>query len=436
MLSFDPFDEGVIELYLRILAETGAYVEAQRLYTRFATRLDDELGLKPNAALDQLAAATQRRAAANADRFLPAADRQRPQQAGPQPPARDAPGILPTRGVGPHMTSFVGRESALSDIVHRLTIDPCRLLTLLGPGGVGKSRLAFHAAQTLGPQFRDGVFLVPLESVEQASAMPLAIAAALGLELRGSDAPLEQLKLQLRDNHALLVLDNFEHLVQGALLVQALLDDCHGVRVLVTSRERLRLRGEWLLPVAGLPTPPEGNLDVKEASRYDAIELLTARARQVVPGFRLSAANVDAAGRLCRLLDGSPLGIELAAGWLRSVHIEDAPAALEGALDALDTDAIDAPDRHRGLRAVFEHSWRLLSAVEQVAFRSLAVFPDSFTADAAFSVAGVTPPSLMVLVEKSLLWVTEPGRYTQHLLLRQFARERLSTLPAESGRLR
>lgn len=412
LLAQDPLDEAVVQRYLRLLTHMGAHEQAQRLYQTFAARLKAELGLEPAAATLRLVGAAAQEAPADV--------------APPGPPER--PGL-----VAP-MTSFVGREAELADVARRLTREPCRLLTIVGPGGVGKTRLALRAAEVLAGAFGE-VVRVPLETVSTPEAIPLALAAALGLELRGAVEPLGQIVQHLGDREALVLFDNFEHLLGGVLLVQELLSRCPRLRLLVTSRERLRLQAEWLLPLEGLNVPPEGALAVQEALGYDALELLVERARQVAPGFRLSAATLPLAARLCRTLEGLPLGLELCAAWLRVLDIGEVVSALQGSLEALSSDAVDVSARHRSLRAAFEHSWKLLSSAEQRAFRRLAVFQGSFERSAARVVAGVAPAILAALVEKSLLRSAE-ARYDRHPLVQQFMLEQLSADPDEAERLR
>ncbi|HZJ10137.1 MAG TPA: AAA family ATPase, partial [Trueperaceae bacterium] len=340
------------------------------------------------------------------------------------------------------LTSFVGREAELAEVIERLRSEHCRLLTLLGPGGVGKTRLALRAAKELESHFTGGYVAIPLGLVATVEALPLALAAALGLELRGTRAPLDQLSDHLEARELLLVLDNFEHLVDGALLLQELLTSCPAVKILVTSRQRLRLQAEWLLPLAGLPTPPQLPVDTHEAElarqalTYDALELLYERARQVEPGFTITAATLPAAADICRLLEGLPLGIELAAGWLRVLSLHEVRTALESSLDSLPSEAIDSSERHRTLRVTIDHSWNLLSAGERPTFRALAVFHGSFDRTSARGVAATSLPQLTALIEKSLLRLTTAGRYDAHPIVKRYMRERLDEQPEEAARLR
>lgn len=403
LLALDPLDEAVVQASLRLRVRFGSHEDAARLYRRFAAQLRDELGLEPAAATLEI---------------LHAAPRDEPAEVPGLPPASAG-------GLREPLTSFVGREEELDLIAARLTGDECRLLTLVGPGGVGKTRLALRAAERLRPAFPDGVIVVPLAGVAAPEGVSVAVAQAAGVRLRGGPSPLDQVVAALRDRHALLLLDEFEHLLGAALVVDELLASCRGLRALVTSRERLRLQAEWLLPLAGLPVPPEDVVDGAEALAYAAARLLSDRARQVAPGFRLDGDDLPPAVALCRFLDGLPLGVELAAASLRTLAPRELLAALTADAGTVASDALDVPTRHRSLGAAFEHSWRLLSDAEREAYRRLAAFHGDFDEAAAAAVAGAKRPVLRALAEKSLLLATDQGRYALHPLLRELARHRL-----------
>lgn len=424
LLEQDPLDEGVMQSLLRLLVQLGAVQEARRRLQGFGIRLHAELGFAPSAATELVVASGASQQVVLAEPLA------RPAGDGKTRPRLTAP-----------LTSFVGREGELSETILRLSSESCRLLTLLGPGGVGKTRLALQAAQQLGTRFTHGYIAVPLAQVPSAAALPLALAAALGLELRWLKSPLDQLIDYLAPRELLLVLDNFEHLSDSAMLVQQLLSECPKLKVLVTSRQRLRLQGEWLLPLAGLETPlppPTESYSaqtVQEALACDALVLLAARARQVEPGFTITPMSLPAAVAICRLLEGLPLGIELAAGWLRLLSLDEVRSALETSLDDLGSDAHDAVERHRTLRAAIDHSWNLLAPAEQRASRSLAVFHDGCDRAAARAVTGTSLPLLKALTEKSLLRLGEGGRYDAHPLIHRYMQERLADHPDESSRL-
>ncbi len=401
----DPLDETVVQRRLRLLVDAGATAEARRVFERFAALMADRLGLPPSAGTEAIVA--------EAERLLPA---QRPK-------------FRPVSRVREPLTSFVGREAELVTIRTRLTAEPCRLLTLVGPGGAGKTRLAMRAAGSLADSFEDGVALVPLASVADASALPLALAAAVGVDLKGGHPPLEQVSAALKDRRLLLVLDQFEHMGEAALALSTLLNACPNVRCLVTSRERLRLQGEWLLPVVGLGVPVAAEVEPDEATEFAAVQLLLDRARQVRPDFALTQRMTPVAVRLCRWLEGHPLGIELVAGTLRGLTLEEAERALLSAPSMIATDSLDVSERHRSLRATFDHSWQLLTDKERAVLAGLSVFAADFDASGAAAVTGADRPVLASLVEKSLLRTSEDSRYDAHPLVRELARENLAEDP-------
>ena len=323
-------------------------------------------------------------------------------------------------------TSFVGRQEELGEIAGLLADPRCRLLVLVGPGGIGKTRLAIEAAAALLGDFADGVYFVPLQSVAAPEFIGPAVAQAIGFSFYGSDDPREQLFDYLRDRRMLLVVDNVEHLLPGGELLAELLARAPHVKLLVTSREVLGLREEWVRPVRGLAFPPgEG---AAPAGSYSAVQLFAERARQVNASFSLER-EAGCAAEISRLVEGMPLAIELAAAWLRALPCAEVAREIQGSLDFLTTTLRNVPERHRNVRAVFEQTWNRLPAAEQEVFRRLSVFRGGLTREAAGAVAGADLPTLQSLVDRALLSVSPAGRYEIHELLRQFAAERLAAEP-------
>jgi predicted ATPase len=281
------------------------------------------------------------------------------------------------------------------------------------------------AAQADG---QDAVF-VPLAPLSSANLIAPAIAGALGLSLSGAEAPAAQLLRYLSDRELLLVLDNFEHLLEGAALLLAILRETTGVTLLITSREPLKLRAEWVFDVEGLPAPAAD--DLGEIEGFDAVALFVQRAGQALARFELASADAPSIARICRLVAGMPLGIELAAAWVRSLSCAEIARAIELDLDVLTSEFRDVPDRHQSLRAVFNHSWALLQVDEQAILGRLAVFRGGFASEAAVEVAGATPAHLRALVDKSLLRRGPDEHYELHELVRQYAAERLRAAEAE-----
>ena len=336
------------------------------------------------------------------------------------------------------MTRFVGRERELARLQELLDDPARRLVTLVGPGGIGKTRLAVEAASGRYGPSRDGVVYVsfagtaPARPEEAADLVVANLAAALGVSLAVPRDPLELLCDHLAAHQLLLVLDNLEQLPDAAGVLATLLKRAGGVKVLATSRRRLGLQGECLVEVAGLPYPPP-DTDLESRS-CDAVQLFEDHARLLRPAFRPTAD--EAVGRICRLVAGVPLAIELAARWVRSATPAVIADRLAGGLDLLATSAPDVERRHRSLRSVIDWSWQLLTDEECRALRRLSVLRGGFDLEAAAAVAGAGLPLLAGLVDQSLVAVGEDSRYDMHELLRQYAAERLAADPAEESETR
>lgn len=339
----------------------------------------------------------------------------------------DAP--LPTSPALPTGTgALVGRRDEANAVVARLRSGD-RLVSLLGPPGVGKTRLAVHVAGRLA---RSGEFeeirFVPLESARSEPRMLRAVAEALRPDTGLLDGGLDQVARLVGGRRVLLVLDNLEQLVGHAATLGRLLERCSNLTLVATSRERLSLREERALPLTGLSVPPDG-ASSREASSYPAVELFVQCARRARPAFVLDEAAAPAVVRICRRLDGLPLGIELAAAWLRLLPVDEVARELATSVDLLETRLRDVPERHRSLRAAFAWSWTLLSSQERDAFARLSVFRGGFRRDAAQAVAGATLSVLASLADKSLLRVEPSGRYAVHPPLIRFGREQLAARP-------
>jgi len=323
-------------------------------------------------------------------------------------------------------TPLFGRDTELAAI-SRLLHDPqCRLVTLIGPGGIGKTQLAIEAVTQQHGLLADGGAFVALAPVVGREQMVSTIADALGLVLYSATDRADQLIAALRAKTLLLVLDNVEHLLPETAcvtLIRDLLRDAPGVKLLATSREPLRLQAEWVFEVQGLPVPESAEPDALEAS--SAAQLFLQRARQAHVGFILAAEDREAVWRICQLVAGLPLGIELAAAWVATLSCQEIAHEIQRTIDFLTATARDLPDRHRSIRAAFEHSWALLSAEEQRVLRNVAVFRGGFGREAAEYVAGATLPLLSALVSKSLLRRAPAGRYDLHDLVRQYALDQL-----------
>jgi len=328
-------------------------------------------------------------------------------------------------------TSFVGRASEL-EAIDRLLDDPeCRLLTLVGPGGGGKTRLALEAAALRVERYQHGVHFVPLASVASPDFLAPALADSIQFSVDGAHSAFsaqEQLLDYLSERSTLLVLDNFEHLVEGSGFLSEVIERAPHVELLTTSRERLNVQSEWVFDVEGLGLAENRN------GSASAVRLFVERAKQVAPGFALDDAAE--ALRICRLVDGMPLGIELAASWVAVLSCAEIADEIEGNIDFLATSMRDVPERHRSLRAAIDQSWRLLSDEQRSAFSRLSVFRGSFDRGAAVAVSGADLRLLSELVAKSLVRRPDFGRFELHELLRQYAAEQLRLSPGEEAAAR
>jgi predicted ATPase/DNA-binding SARP family transcriptional activator/Flp pilus assembly protein TadD len=401
LLSADPFDEDALKSYIDALSRTGQVARARQVYRDFVQRLQADLGVAPSAELKAI---------------------------------HDALGVsAPAGTVAPRLLEddgFVGRTVELRRAVSLLTQDDCRLLTVTGPGGVGKTRLAQRVVRECASLFEDGATFIALEDLATADELGGRLAGELGIALKGRADAFDQVVDALRAHHALLVLDNFEHLVDAAPRLERLFAACPRVKAVVTSRVRLGLGTEWLLPLTGLPVPePE---DVGEIESFDAVRLFDAAARRVDPGFD-ATSEPEQMIAICRAVDGLPLALELAAAWTRVLSCRDIAAELQRSGELLQSTDGSRPARHASIQAVFEQSWQLLAESERQALARLSVFRGGFSASAARAVGGVALPVLAALVDKSLLH-KEGSRCFLHPLVHQFAHAKLrQLLDAEDG---
>jgi predicted ATPase len=318
LLALDPLREGSHRLLMRLLARNGQLNAAMQQYEQCRAVLDEELGIAPSPPTRQL---HQRLLSAK----LP------------------APFIVPLP-----QTPFVGREEALALIETRLDDDQCRLLTILGTGGVGKSRLVLQIARQRRRDYLHGIYFVSLVGVETADTIATTLATTLNCRLQDNEPLLNQVISFLQEKELLLILDNFEHLLpDGAQVLQTLLEAIPDVKWLVTSRERLHLPAEWIVPVTGLSTENE------------AMPLFVQRAQQANAHFVVDDETTMAVQQICQSVEGLPLGIELAATWVRTLSCKEIAAEVNRSLAILADQAPARPERHHSLYAVFAYSWKL-----------------------------------------------------------------------------
>jgi predicted ATPase/DNA-binding XRE family transcriptional regulator len=316
------------------------------------------------------------------------------------------------------LTSLIGREQELIASIQQLRDPACRLLTLIGHGGVGKTRLALEVAHQLRDSFNSGVYFVSLVGTSSSEFIIPAIANALGFVFSGTTELKMQLFNYIRGKQILLVLDNLEHLLDGVELLDELLSYTPLVKLLTTSREQLNLRAEWVFEVQGLPIPTK--VELNDLNSNSAVALFNQRAKQSNVNFAPTLEDLPAITRICQLVEGLPLGLELAGAWVRKMSVQEIAHEIEQSMDFLTASTRDIPERHRSLRAVFDHSWSLLSKDEQDVMMRLSVFRGGFTRTAVEEVTGSTLPILTSLIEKCLVHRNENSRYDLHELIRQY----------------
>jgi predicted ATPase len=427
-VALEPWQENGYRQLMRLLALNGQREAALAKYETYRRLLDEELGIEPaqetTRLYEQIRAGSLSRSAGEQGQV----------ETAPMPPRLP----LPPHKLPSQPTPFIGREGELAEITQRLTNPTCRLLTLIGPGGIGKTRLALEVGTRLlpGEAFPGGIYFVPLSALSSADFTISTLAETLKITFQGGEAPKTQLLNFLGElkQAMLLILDNFEQLADGADLLAAILRRAPAVKLLVTSRERLNLRNEWVLDIRGLSFPQ--SLQPGEAlAGYSAAQLFLETATRLEATFALSEADIPHLARICQLVEGMPLGLELAAAWVRVLSCREIAQEIEKNLKFLTTPLQDVPARHRSMTAVFDHSWNRLSPEEQRVFRSLAVFRGGFSRDAAEQVAGASLPLLAALLDKSMLRRNDVGRYELHELLRQYAAEKLDKA-GETGQVR
>ncbi len=443
--ALDDLNESAHRLLMRLYAQEGNRAAALRQYDQVARLLKAELNTLPDAETEALAAAIR---AGRVSKSAPSAP------AVPSAAGKESPGVLPsleaeppalrrTSGLPLPATHFVGRSTELGTLAGLLARPDCRLVTLVGPGGMGKTRLAIEAAGAQVDQFADGVTFVSLAGLDHPDQAWSATADALAFSLRDlTTAAARQLLDYLHGKRLLLVLDNCEQLLagDGFTLPGDIVAAAPQVVILATSRLRLQVQGEQVVVVEGLDVPDAGTgpavgrqagpqagpqTDSGAEPLSGSLELFVESARRVQPDFALTPGNRPAVVRICRIVAGMPLAIELAAGWTGVLSPDEILAEMERDLDFLETDLRDVPDRQRSLRRVFDASWSFLGLEEQEVYRRLAIFRTPFGREAAQAVSGAGLRVLQALVNKSMLRRGTEGRFDLHPLLAQYAGQRL-----------
>lgn len=403
-LRFEPWRERAHRQLIQAYALAGDRGSALAQYDICREQLSAELGVEPTAETVALVAEIK------SGRFGPVA----------VAPNRKPPAKV-RHNLPANTTPFIGRELELTHIKHLLTQDKQRLVTIVGPGGMGKTRLALAAGVDLLDQFRDGVIFVDLASLAQVDEIVPALAMALDYQAPNKSQDMfPQLLQTLGEQQRLLIMDNFEHLLTGAKLVNDMLQACPQVSILVTSRQRLNLASESRFELSGLEYPD--SLSPEEALTFTAVQLFVDHGRRALSHFVLSNDNVADVIRICQLVQGMPLGLVLAAAWLEMLTPAEIAREIEACFYFLAAELADLPPRQRDIHAVFDRSWRMMGPEEQDILSKLSVFRGGFTREAAEQVAGANLRVLLTLMNKSFLQRrAESGRFTIHELLRQFA---------------
>lgn len=446
-LAIDPLHEPAHRELMQLYALSGQQAAALRQFEVIRQLLREELDLEPEPETSTLYDAIRTR------QF----ERQRAMVdlAGQQSIADASTSKVKTARAIPHnlpadTTPFIGRDDELENLRHILADGTVRLVTIMGVGGMGKTRLALALArgvlaeESANRTFPDGIFFVPLATVTKPEGIVATLALFLGITLGSEGQQIQQLEDYLRDRHMLILLDNFEHLVgpQSQEILHRILTSAPNVKVVATSRIRLGFAGEQLYPLEGLSIPAGSDNSYSlivvtaapiasplEVANTGAVSLFVTAGQRVRPEFRLTEENLSEVVRICSLVQGMPLGIELAAGWLNLLQPGEIRAEIERNLDFLEADWSDKPERHVSLRAVFDSSWRLLSKAEQQALVQLTIFRGGFTRQAAEQVTGLSLRTLMSLTNKSWLQNVASNRYSIHDLLHRYALNELINDP-------
>ncbi len=386
LASLMPYDDAAQRQVMLAQVALGNLPAAIAHFEQYTSTLRNELGTKPEAATVQL---RDKMSATLLSR----------------------PATL--HNVPSQVTEFVGRDTERDAVVELLRQPSCRMVTLLGAGGLGKTRLSIEVAQRLETdQFADGVYFAPLVTANSAFDVLAILNRTLGLATQGDDLE-EQLYAYLADKRLLLILDNVEQLTGELRFLARLLEKAAGVKLLVTSRDVVGISAENRFPLTGI------------SDLHDASTLLWSAIKRIAPDFELTATNMAIGARICEQLHGVPLALELAATWINTLDLDSIRDEIEHAFDFLESPMLDTPDRHRSLGAIFDHSWVLLTPKHQQMLAAATVFRGGFELKAARAVLGAGVRDLRRLVEQSLLVKGDSNRYTLHEMVRQFASDKL-----------
>ncbi|MEN8173511.1 MAG: BTAD domain-containing putative transcriptional regulator, partial [Chloroflexota bacterium] len=400
----NPLLESAHRQLIRLLAYVDQGEAALLQYELCREILDDEVGVEPSSETRELF--------------------QQIQDGGIEAPALPE---APPHNLLSQLTPFFGRKHEMWVLGKLIRDSNVRVISVVGSGGMGKTRLVQETSLTEIINFSDGVFFIPLVGLKDSKFIVPAVAKALSISFHSEGDPEGQLLAYLRQKNILLILDNIEHLHDDIEIIQRMLEAAPNLKILITSRIKPDLPGEHIIQLGGMALPAVNTTRNIEA--FSSVALFAAAARRMDPNFKLGTANQTAVVQICHLVDGMPLGLLLAATWIQILDPAEIAAQIKGGVDFLETDADDLTERHSSMRDVLNHSWRMLSKNEQAILGRLSVFMGGFTAQAAEEVTGATLQDLRTLNNKTFIQRVDGQRYQIHELTRQYLGERLTASP-------
>ncbi len=416
LLQMDPWRESAHRQLMQLLAMDGQSSAALKQYDLCRQTLALELGVEPSPKTNSLF--TKIKNGAGFERHA----NKRKQTDQTETKQHNLP---------PDLTSFIGRQAEQTALQNYLEDDVTRLITIVGMGGIGKTRLAIACArrQVENGRFPDGITFIPLHHVTQLNHLWQAMADALDYPLNNSQSSQQQLTTFLHQKNALLILDNFEQLLDTTPAIVALLQQTRHLQLIVTSRERLHVQAEQAIWLNGLPYPGEETA-VSTFTTYPAYQLLQSRIQRAAPGLQFTPGHAHSMQQICRLLDGMPLAIELAAAWADTLSLTEIASEITQGLYLLESNLQDVAERHKRITAVFDHTWNRLLPDEQTLFSKLSLFGNNFLRKDAQAITDVTHRQFATLTQKSLLQPDQTrSRYTIHPLLHQYGQQKADALP-------
>lgn len=416
LLKLDDLNEDALQDYLKAAYNAGQREQALTAYKRFYDLLQDEYSALPLQETIELVERIQANKALSQE----------------SPSAHRTKALLPKQD-----TRFVGRNKDLARLSETLLNPDCRLLTLVGLGGSGKTRVALELARLEHSQFKDGVCFVPLAALSSSDAFLTSVAQALGLNLSPQLSEQEQLDAFLKDKELLLLLDNFEHLLSAGPALSDLLKKHAKLSCLVTSRERLKLKGEWLFDLEGLDYPRHlDDLTRQELEAFDALHLFINSAKRVAPRLVLSDSDLVLVAQIAQRVEGLPLALELAASWVKSMPIQQIVQQLNEGHDLLRSEELGLAKRHQNLNVILKQTWRSLSDEKKQTLTKFSIFQGGCSLEAAEAVTGAHFSILLSLVNESLLKRLANNRFDMHELLKQYSHAQLSKDASQAAQLK